>query len=80
MEKILKCVSLPSSGKHTIGFNLKGEYLKKYGFVEGDYVKVEITEKKIVITKNEGTEILTKMKLANPSLNELIQEFDLTVK
>ena len=41
MEKVLQCVRLPQNGKGTIGFNLKGEYLKKYGFQLGDKVKVE---------------------------------------
>ncbi len=32
MERILKCVSFPAGRKRTAGFNLKGEYLRKYGF------------------------------------------------
>ena len=48
MEKVLQCVRLPQNGKGTIGFNLKGEYLKKYGFQLGDKVKVEISKNKIV--------------------------------
>ena len=51
MEKVLQCVRLPQYGKGTIGFNLKGEYLKKYGFQLGDKVKVEISKNKIVLFK-----------------------------
>lgn len=51
MEKVLQCVRLPQNGKGTIGFNLKGEYLKLFGFKQGDKVKVEISENKIVISK-----------------------------
>lgn len=51
MEKVLQCVRLPQNGKGTIGFNLKGEYLKKYGFQLGDKVKVEISKNMIVLFK-----------------------------
>ena len=51
MENVLQCVRLPQNGKGTIGFNLKGEYLKKYGFQLGDKVKVEISKNKIVLFK-----------------------------
>lgn len=51
MERVLQCVRLPQNGKGTIGFNLKGEYLKLFGFHLGDKVKVEISENKIVLSK-----------------------------
>ncbi len=53
MEKFLHCVRLPQNGKGTIGFNIKGEYLRTYGFKLGDKVKVEICENKIVISKED---------------------------
>lgn len=53
MEKFLYCVRLPQNGKGTIGFNIKGEYLRTYGFKLGDKVKVEICENKIVISKED---------------------------
>lgn len=51
MERVLQCVRLPQGKKGTIGFNLKGEYLKKFGFKQGDKAKVEISENKIIISK-----------------------------
>lgn len=51
MEKVLQCVRLPQNGKGTIGFNLKGDYLKMFGFKLGDKVKVEISDNKIVLSK-----------------------------
>lgn len=53
MEKVLKCVRLPQNGKGTIGFNLKGEYLKAFGFKLGDKVNVEISDNKIILTKEK---------------------------
>lgn len=53
MEKFLHCIRLPQNGKGTIGFNIKGEYLRTYGFKLGDKVKVEICENKIVISKED---------------------------
>jgi hypothetical protein len=54
MEKFLHCIRLPQNGKGTIGFNIKGEYLRTYGFKLGDKVKVEICENRIVISKGEN--------------------------
>lgn len=54
MQKVLQCVRLPQNGKGTIGFNLKGEYLKLFGFQSGDKVKVDISENRIVITKESN--------------------------
>lgn len=51
MERVLECVRLPQGKKGTIGFNLKGEYLKMFGFKQGDKAKVEISENRIVISK-----------------------------
>lgn len=53
MEKVLKCVRLPQNGKGTIGFNLKGEYLRMFGFCLGDLVHVEISKNKVVLTKED---------------------------
>lgn len=53
MEKVLKCVRLPQNGKGTIGFNLKGEYLRAFGFCLGDMVHVEIIKNKIVLTRED---------------------------
>lgn len=51
MERVLQCVRLPQGKRGTIGFNLKGEYLKMFGFKQGDKVKVEISENRIVLSK-----------------------------
>lgn len=54
MERVLQCVRLPQGKKGTIGFNLKGEYLKMFGFKQGDKVKVEISENKILLSKMDN--------------------------
>ena len=36
---------------YTIGFNLQGEYLKRYGFEYRDKVKVEVSRNRIIIEK-----------------------------
>lgn len=51
MERVLQCVRLPQGKKGTIGFNLKGEYLKMFGFKQGDKVKVILSDNKIVLSK-----------------------------
>ncbi len=54
LTKTLRICRLPSNRKYTPGINLKGEYLKQFGFSVGDAVCVEISNNKILITKKES--------------------------
>ena len=65
--------------KYTSAINIKGEYLKKYGFELGDFVKVEVSKNKIVIQKNVSTELLNAMGTKNPALLTLIENLELTL-
>jgi hypothetical protein len=55
MEKLLKICNLPQGGGYVPGINLKGQYLKRFGFYPGEFVKVEVSENQIIISKNEAT-------------------------
>jgi len=77
MEKLLTVCRMASGKKYTTGINLKGDYLQKYGFNEGDMVKVELKNNQIVISKNKATEILTDMQTKNPLIGQLIESLDL---
>ena len=79
MEKLLKVCQAPQGNKYTNKINISGEWLKKYGFDLGDFVKVEIKQNEIVITKNSSTEILTGFNVRNPQLMKLIENLDLTL-
>lgn len=79
LTKLLKVCGLPTREKHTAGINLKGEYLKDYGFNIGDYVNVEVTENKIVITKDQGTKVVSLFSKKNSSFDNLISTFQLTI-
>lgn len=78
MEKILKVCSMPYNGKQTNGINIKGQYLTKYDFEEGDFVKVTISKGRILIEKAFNNDVLRLMKLKNKDLNRLIECLDLT--
>ena len=78
LTKLLKVCSLPGGRKHTTGINLKGDYLTKHGFHIGDYVNVEVSENRIVITKNTETNIVSLFSRKNPILDKLVKEFELT--
>lgn len=78
-EKILTVCRMPQGAKYAPGINLKGDYLKKYGFEVGDLVKVELHKNKIVITKNSATEMLTDMQSKNPALLVLLDGLNLEV-
>lgn len=80
MEKLLKICRQPQGKAYTIGLNLKGEYLKKFGFSLDDFVSVKLTKNKIIIKKSEEERTLTEMNRVNPSLSKLIEAFDLTVR
>jgi len=68
----LRSGEIDKGNKYTSAINIKGEYLKKYGFELGDFVKVEVS-KKIVIQKNVSTELLNAMGTKNPALLTMIE-------
>jgi hypothetical protein len=77
MKKCLKICDLPQGGGYVPGINLKGNYLKEFGFTVGDFVDVCILENQIVITKTDATDTLSYMAKRNPAVLQLINEFDL---
>ena len=79
MEKLLTVCRAAQGNKYTSAINIKGEYLKKYGFELGDFVKVEVSKNKIVIQKNGSTELLNAMGTKNPALLTLIENLELTL-
>lgn len=80
LTKLLKVCNLPTAKTYTPGINLKGEYLKDYGFCVGDYVHVEISENKIVITKDTESNVVSLFSRKNKALDSLIETFDLSAK
>jgi hypothetical protein len=62
------------------GIHLKGLYLKDFGFSSGDFVKMNIRENQITITKTDVTDELSRMVKTNPALSKLTGEFELTVR
>ncbi len=80
LTKLLKVCNLPKAKTYTPGINIKGEYLTKYGFNVGDYVNVEISENKIVITKDAESNVVSLFSKKNKALDSLIETFDLTAK
>jgi len=79
MEKLLTVCRSAQGNKYTNAINIKGEYLKKYGFELGDFVKVEVSKNKIVIQKNVSTELLNAMGTKNPALLTMIEGLGLTL-
>ena len=79
MDKLLTVCRASQGNKYTSAINIKGEYLKKYGFELGDFVKVEVSKNKIVIQKNVSTELLNAMGTKNPALLTMIEGLGLTL-
>lgn len=79
MEKLLTVCRASQGNKYTSAINIKGEYLKKYGFELGDFVKVEVSKNKIVIQKNVSTELLNAMGTKNAALLTMIEGLGLTL-
>lgn len=80
MDKLLTVCRATQGTKYTSAINIKGEYLKKYGFELGDMVKVTVSKNKIVIEKNVDTELLTVMGSKNPALLTMIEGLSLSTK
>ena len=51
MEKVLKVSRTAQGKKYTNVINLKGEYLKLFGFEHGSFVKVYLSTNKIIVEK-----------------------------
>jgi len=79
MDKLLTVCRSAQGNKYTSAINIKGDYLKKYGFELGDFVKVEVTKNKITIEKTVNTELLNAMGTKNPALLTMIEGLGLTV-
>jgi hypothetical protein len=79
MEKLLTVCHIAQGNKYTNAINIKGEYLKKYGFEKGDFVKVTVSKNKITIEKNVSTELLNAMGSKNPALFTMIEGLGMTV-
>lgn len=79
MDKLLTVCRSAQGNKYTAAINIKGDYLKKYGFEMGDFVKVVISKNKITIEKTVNTELLNAMGAKNPALFTLIEGLSLTV-
>ncbi|MDR2691737.1 MAG: type I toxin-antitoxin system SymE family toxin [Dysgonamonadaceae bacterium] len=71
---------MPQDAKYVPGIHLKGLYLKDSGFASGDFVKPDIRENQITITKTDVTDELSRMVKTNPALSKLIDEFELTAR
>lgn len=79
MEKLITVQRTAQGKKCTQGISLQGEYLKKYGFEVGDFVKVVISKNKITIEKTVSTELLNAMGAKNPALFTMIEGLGLSV-
>ena len=79
MDKLLTVCRATQGNKYTSSINIKGEYLKKYGFELGDFVKVTVLKNKIVIEKNVSTELLNAMGTKNPAILTMIEGLSLSV-
>ena len=51
LNKVLKVINAPSGKKYTTGLNIKGEWMKKFGFELGDMVNVEVSANRILVEK-----------------------------
>ena len=79
MDKLLTVCKSAQGNRYTSAINIKGDYLKKYGFEMGDFVKVTVVKNKITIEKNVDTGLLTCMGTKNPALLQMIEGLSLTV-
>jgi len=75
----LQSGKIDKGNKYTSAINVKGEYLKKFSFELGDFVKVEVSKNKIVIQKNVSTELLNAMGTKNQALLTMIEGLSLNL-
>ena len=80
MEKILTVTRSFTGKKNTNFIQIKGDWLKRYGFDLGDFVKVKITTNQIIIEKNVNTILLSRMGDKNPALLTMIENLGMTTE
>lgn len=68
MEKLIKVQKAPAKGGYIEAVNISGKYLKQYGFTMGDFLKLTISENKIIIEKTASTNLLQMMGVKDTEL------------
>lgn len=79
MDKLLTVCRATQGKKYTSAVKIQGDWLKKYGFDLGDFVKVTVSKQKIIIEKNVDTQLLKCMGEKNPALLTMIEGLSLTI-
>lgn len=51
LKKILQVINASYGKKYTNGLNIKGEWMKRFGFELGDKVNVEVRQNRILVEK-----------------------------
>ena len=77
MEKVIKVTNSPYQKTYVPGIKIAGKHLSSFGFVKDDLVLVKYEKEKITIQKVTGRELVQRMLMKNPSLEMLIDTFDL---
>ncbi len=76
MTREIKVCAKWQGKKQVPNINLQGVYLRDFGFVPGDQVRVEFFRDEIRIKRMNAHMILKALSERNPSLNKLIAELD----
>ncbi len=79
MTRQIKVCAKWQGAKQVPHINLQGVYLRDFGFVPGERVKVEMKADEIRIKKLNASDILEVMRKQNPSMERLIKEFGLVL-
>lgn len=79
MTRQIKVAAKWQGNKNVPAINLQGIYLRDFGFVSGERVKIEFKPDEITIKKLNASDILDVLSRQNPSLSKLVKEFGLMV-
>lgn len=54
LKKVLQICNKSYKARYTIGLNIQGDYLIKFGFELGDKINVEVSRNRILVEKIVG--------------------------
>ncbi len=79
MTRQIKVCAKWQGDKQVPHINLQGVYLRDFGFVPGERVKIELKADEIRIRRLNASDILEVLSKQNPSMERLIKEFGLVL-
>lgn len=79
MEKILRVCKQLEGESYMNAICIKGKWLDKFGFAEGELVRVVAEPDRITIERTKATKVLSGMNRQNKNVHKLVEGLGLKI-